>query len=170
MPLILAAIATLACGRAPTAPGPITTPTPKGSVALDASGWPVWPPPFQDGVSLAAVQVVAVTVPPPTLLPPPIPDPFSYLPTFLLRETGGAYGATIGPIQFIRDDGIPLETIRNPPQRIEAGSHWEFQNRYFDIDEPQPLTGLVVRVNFLGDDRKLGAAEGTWTASPTPQP
>ncbi|HVW06049.1 MAG TPA: hypothetical protein VHB78_13655 [Vicinamibacterales bacterium] len=174
MPFILATIATLACGEAPTAPGPITTPTPKTSV----SAYPAWlppPPTHQDGVSLAVVEVSAVTVPPPTLYPPPNTDSFAYLPTFVLRETGGAYGATMYSIQFGANGYDPTGDtfyFGNVRARVEAGSQWEFQNAYVDVGEPvaQPLTHLTVRVYFLGDDGKLGTAEGTWTADTARQP
>jgi hypothetical protein len=174
MPLILATLATLACGQTPTGPETGTAPIPKTSV----STYPMWPPPsppHADGVSLAVVEVSAVTVPPPMLYPPPNTDSFAYLPTFVLREAGGVYGATFYSVQFGANGVDPTGDtfyFGNWGARIEAGSQWAFRNAYVDVGEPvtQPLTHLVVRVNFLGDDGKLGAAEGTWTADAAPQP
>lgn len=121
------------------------------------------------------MEVSAITVPPPTLYPPPYTDTLEYLPTFVLRETGGVYGAAFYAIQFGANGHDPTgDTFHfgSVQPRIEAGSQWEFRNVYVDLDQPvsQPLTDLVVRVNFLGDDGKLGTAEGTWTAEAAPQP
>jgi hypothetical protein len=122
------------------------------------------------------VEVSAVTVPPPTLFPWQNTDLFHYSPTLALRETGGVYGATFESIQFGINGNDPAKNtlyFGAKLARIAAGSQWEFRTPdWADTDEPvsQPLTDLVVRVNFLGDDGKLGTAEGTWTADAASQP